>query len=149
MVSISIPCSTLPWQFYMLCWSLQNQKTHEPPYYSQCKKVQQVITYWFCNRVSEYQIQSAFQLKSKIPTELIWKIIDYNVPILKGLDCFELELEKVDHGKEMITLFSLLSPEYVVIVHQKVWIVSFSKEVFMIGLFTVGYSSLLKYIWLL
>jgi hypothetical protein len=152
MLFISVPLSSLPWQFYLLFCSVRNYQNGiilcEPPYHAQLNIIQQQLTRWFCSTVSEIQIYNAFEsLRGRIPNELIWKILDFNILDHNTLDCHRMKLEHVDHGKRMVSLYSLLSPQYLIIAQKNIWIMSFSKEVFLIGLFIVGYSSLLKYIW--
>jgi hypothetical protein len=154
MICFSLPFSAYPWPIYLLVHTVQNLRNgtviQEPPYYSFLVTRQREISQAFCDFFSRYQHNATVKmLRNHLPNELISKIIEYNKPSLSDLDCMTLQLQPTDHGKQMVTLFSLLSPEYVVVVHKETWIISFSREMFMMGMFIAGYASLLKYIWIL
>jgi hypothetical protein len=128
----------------------QGTVIQEPPYYTFLVSNQREFATAVCDFFSRYQHKATvMMLRSRLPNELISKIIDYNRPSVSDLDCTKLQLQPADHGKQMVALFSLLSPEYVVVVHKETWIISFSREMFMMGMFIAGYASLLKYIWIL
>jgi hypothetical protein len=149
-IGISGLWSCCPWLLMLATKPLMNlayESKKYPSYYAGFLDIQRYSFIkardWHLTRQNQLVFSA---LQHKLPPELIYFVIKHITP---QIDYTQDNLI-IDNGKVMVEMFYFISPEYVVILHKsKHWLVAFSKDVFMNGMFIAGYSSVLYYLWCL
>jgi nicotinic acid phosphoribosyltransferase len=118
-------------------------------YYQTVLGYQKSVYLVLSQRNEKKQTKVTFEvLKNRLPPELVYMIVKECRTVLDDVDCFSQDLEFLDNEKELVRMFSFLPPEYLVIVHNSdLWLVAFNIRTFALGMFYVGYLSVLKLIW--
>lgn len=153
MIILSGVISSLPWLFMICFISIKNllgiNALNYPMYYQPILEYQKSIFIELSEKNEKERSKVTFELlKDRLPPELIYRIVKEYKMEYHNTDCVNKELVFLDNEKTLKRMFPFLPPEYLIVVHKSdLWLIAFNIRLFALGMFYVGYLSVLKYIW--
>ncbi len=152
---LSVLTACLPWPLSMLIVTIKNMLISKkewqryPPFSKIVGSFQKRLIVQITSLLDTRQKTIIFgTLSSILPPEIILEICSY-CTIGKSSDEIG-ELEEFDHSAVLIEMFYWLQPEYIVLAHKgPLWIFCLNRELFFITMCTIGYISVMCYVWIL